>query len=101
MPEVEGRYVLFVCEGSAEQYILNTLIERNELIVPRDKIVRNQSTGEWYLSREEANKRLNEYLSIDYGGQPLLIIRIVDSDRDMLKTLKPIIRVCTSIAANP
>lgn len=31
MLNAEGQYVLFVCEGVAEQYILTTLIERGEL----------------------------------------------------------------------
>lgn len=42
MLNAEGQYVLFVCEGVAEQYILTTLIERGELTVPNELIVPNQ-----------------------------------------------------------
>lgn len=42
MLNAEGQYVLFVCEGVAEQHILTTLIERGELTIPADFIVPNQ-----------------------------------------------------------
>lgn len=38
MLNAKGQYVLFVCEGVAEQYILTTLIERGELTVPNELI---------------------------------------------------------------
>lgn len=50
MLNAEGQYVLFVCEGVAEQYILTTLIERGELTVPNELIVPNQLRGTWYFT---------------------------------------------------
>lgn len=83
----EGQYVLFVCEGSAEQYVLTTLIERDELSVPRDRIVRNRN-GRWFLTRRESRDLDRDYLGVSYGAHPLLVIRIVDSDSDVLKPFR-------------
>lgn len=44
MLNAEGQYVLFVCEGVAEQYILTTLIERGELTVPNELIRLRRNT---------------------------------------------------------
>lgn len=85
MLNAEGQYVLFVCEGVAEQYILTTLIERGELTVPNELIVPNQLRGTWYFTRKESKRMLDRFLNMSYGKHPLLIIRIVDSDSDVLR----------------
>lgn len=77
MLNAEGQYVLFVCEGVAEQYILTTLIERGELTVPNELIVPNQLRGTWYFTRKESKRMLDRFLNMSYGKHPLLIIRIV------------------------
>lgn len=85
MLNAEGQYVLFVCEGVAEQYILTTLIERGELTIPADFIVPNQLRGTWYFTRKESKQMLDRFLNMSYGEHPLLIVRIVDSDSDVLR----------------
>lgn len=78
----EGQHVLFVCEGSAEQYVLSTLIERGELTIPQDRIVKSSITGRWFLTRRESIDQAERFLGVSYGDRPLLIIRIVDSTSD-------------------
>ena len=78
MLNAEGQYVLFVCKGVAEQYILTTLIERGELTIPADFIVPNQLRGTWYFTRKESKQMLDRFLNMSYGEHPLLIVRIVD-----------------------
>ena len=85
MLNAEGQYVLFVCEGVAEQYILTTLIERGELTIPADFIVPNQLRGTWYFTRKESKQMLDRFLNMSYGEHPLLIVRLVDSDSDVLR----------------
>lgn len=75
-----GQYVLFCVEGGAEHFILDTLIDRDELIVPKDHIVRNRTDGGWSIGRSRST--VNTYLDADYGNQPLLIVRMVDSAKD-------------------
>ncbi|MBT1162975.1 hypothetical protein, partial [Bifidobacterium sp. SO1] len=77
---------LFCCEGTAERFILSTLIERDELIIPQSQIIRNRTDGDWAVKR--SHSEVNEYLDVDYGDKPLLIIRIVDSNSDNYKPPK-------------
>lgn len=80
------QFVLFSCEGTAERFIVNTLIERDELIIPKSRIVRNRIDGDWAVPR--SRDIINEYLTIDYGDKPLLLIRIVDSHSDSYRPPK-------------
>lgn len=81
----EGQHVLFVCEGSAEQYVLSTLIERGELTIPQDRIVKSPITGRWFLTRRESIDQAERFLGVSYGDRPLLIIRIADSTSDRFR----------------
>lgn len=74
------QYVLFSCEGTAERFILHTLIERDELIVPKERIVRNRTDGGWAVGRSRTI--IDSYLDADYGDRPLRIVRMVDSESD-------------------
>ena len=39
----------------------------------------------WYFTRKESKQMLDRFLNMSYGKHPLLIIRIVDSDSDVLR----------------
>lgn len=67
-------HVLFVCEGTFEQYLVETLARANKLIVSRDQIVGITRT-------RSASQIQSQYLNFDYDW-PVAIARILDSRRE-------------------
>lgn len=81
----DGRHVLFVCEGSAESAIIETLVESGMLGVPDDRIERDQETDAPYTTRRSGSAVTDAFLNLDYEGGPLRIIRIADSRNERFK----------------
>lgn len=75
----DGRHVLFVCEGSAEAAILETLIESGDVAIPASRIVENPETGKPYTTSRSGSAISERFLNFNYGGRPLRIVRLLDS----------------------
>ena len=66
-------HVLFVCEGTFEQYLVETLLNENRLIVASDAVIG--------VTRTRSAAQIQEqYLNYDYDW-PLVILRVLDSRR--------------------
>lgn len=78
----DGRHVLFICEGSAERAILENLIEAGIVNIPPQRIVEDPENGTLYTTKRKASDITESFLNLDYGGNPLRIIRIIDSKNE-------------------
>ncbi|RSX51766.1 hypothetical protein D2E25_1741 [Bifidobacterium goeldii] len=84
----DGSHVLFVCEGSAEKAIIETLIESGKIGVPLDRIEEDPEAGTLYTTKRSGAAITDTFLNFDYGGRPLLIIRIIDSQNERFNLRK-------------
>ena len=67
-------HVLFVCEGTFEQYLVEPLLNENRLIVASDAVIG--------VTRTRSAAQIQEqYLNYDYDW-PLVILRVLDSRRE-------------------
>ena len=76
-------YVLFICEGGAEDTILRMLMEAGCLLCSNESIV-------GISRRRKAREIEHQYLTIDYERK-LVLIRLVDSRRERFH-LSPLFR---------
>lgn len=81
------RYVLFSCEGVAEQVVITKLIEEDRIVVPDDKVVRDRDGQPW-TRLKKAKDVQREYLWTDYPNG-LVVARIVDVNPGRLVFDKP------------
>lgn len=85
----DDRYVLFVCEGKAEQVILRLLLERGEIDADEHHIVVDPKKGTPFITRKDSRRIQDEFLNVSYGAHPLRIIRLIDSKSDVLRLDAP------------
>lgn len=75
-----GCYVLFICEGAAEEVILNKLLDAGVLDIPQERIID--------ITRVRSAKKIEPvYFNVDYE-LPVKIVRLLDSLNEKFKTSK-------------
>lgn len=67
-------HALFVCEGTFEQYLVETLVYANKLVIAPDAVVGITRT-------RSASQIQSSFLNFDYDW-PVAIVRILDSRRE-------------------
>ena len=69
-------YVICICEGTAEQEILEWLLDEDKLLFKREDLIGKKT------ERSRTSKKIEDsYLSLDYD-KPVYIIRIIDSKNE-------------------
>lgn len=69
-------YVICICEGTAEQEIIEWLLDEDKLLFKRKDLINNKT------ERSRTSKKIEgAYLNLDYD-KPVLIIRIIDSKKE-------------------
>ena len=79
---LKNRYVIFSCEGTAEEVVIGTLIQSDSLIVPAKHIVDDPILFTPYTRLRKASDIANRFFRESYegdGASGLLVVRIVDS----------------------
>lgn len=72
-------YVLCICEGRAEEDLINYLLENDLLIFKRQDLLFEK------ITRSRAVKKIQEEFLSLYFEKPVIIIRIVDSKNEKFK----------------
>lgn len=88
----EGKYyILLICEGTAEEDIMNHLIDNNLLIFSRSDLI------DYQVSRIRSAESIQEkYLNLNYE-KPVAIIRVLDSKHEKFKLGKAYQRFKSSV----
>lgn len=76
-------YILCICEGAAEEGIINLLVENNVLKFSQDDLVDGQVTR-----IRKAREIEKTFLNRDYGERGLTICRILDSRNESFNLKK-------------
>lgn len=91
-----SKYIACICEGSAEETIMNILLDNNKLIFDRDALIENE------LLRCRSGKEFEKlYLRKGFSEQ-ITVFRILDSRREnfvLSKAYKDKIKVVNVITA--
>lgn len=74
--DLQNSYVLCICEGTAEEVILNRLLDENCLIFNRDQVIDKALTR-----IRQARKIESSFLNRDFAKE-VVILRIIDSRRE-------------------
>lgn len=77
-----GKYIACICEGSAEQAIIDILLDHELLIFRRENLI-----DEKVLRCRSAERFEQDYLRFGYT-EPISVIRILDSRREKFKLSK-------------
>ena len=80
--ELQSRFVLFSCEGTAEAVVIEKLFESGMLIVPDDRVVKDPKTFKPFTRLRKAKDIEGRFLMQNYataGCDGLMIARVVDS----------------------
>ena len=75
-------YVLCICEGKAEEDIMNMLLDMDMLVFSRSDLIDNK-----IIKRCSVQKIQEKYLNISYE-KPVYIIRVLDSRNEKFKLSK-------------
>ncbi|NCC79767.1 MAG: hypothetical protein EOM07_09230 [Clostridia bacterium] len=75
-------YILCICEGKAEEDIMNMLLDHDMLIFDRSDLIDHK-----VVKRSSVQSIQEKYLSISYG-KPVYILRIIDSRTEAFKLSK-------------
>lgn len=81
--ELRKHDVLFSCEGTAEEVIIETLVGAHCIIVPDDHLVYDRE-GKLYTGDKTAKKIQRDFLGLNYP-HGLLLVRIVDVNPGRMK----------------
>lgn len=81
--DLEGRKILCLVEGVAEETIVNILLNNDLLIFDRENLLYKKP-----LRRESVSRIEEKYLGLDFGDTPLVILRVIDSRRERFKLSK-------------
>lgn len=73
----QGPYVLCICEGTAEEAIIDLLLDNDMLQFSRSQLINNHKVTRIRKVRDIEN----QFLNIDYSDRGLIILRILDSKR--------------------
>ena len=80
--DLASKYVLFSCEGTAEEVIISKLHEGGRLAVPRERVVEDPIYFTPYTRLRKAEQIAQRFFGTSYvadGASGLLLARIVDS----------------------
>lgn len=80
--------VLFVCEGSCERVIIETLLAADKLIVNESNAIRDTITNRPTTNCRAAKTIQDVFLGFDYD-EPVIIIRILDSRNERFQLSYP------------
>ena len=80
--KIDG-YIACICEGNAETAIMDLLLENNKLCFRRQQLI-----DEKFLRCRKAKDFEKAYLRKEYG-EPITVLRILDSRRERFKLSKP------------
>lgn len=80
--------VLFVCEGSCERVIIETLLAADKLIIDESAAIRDSITDRPTTNCRAANTIQDTFLGYDYD-QSVAIVRILDSRRERFRLASP------------
>ena len=69
-------YILCLCEGTAEEDVMNWLLDNHKLIFDRRDLIDG-----CVIRRKKVERIQEEYLSLDFA-KPLVILRVIDSRRE-------------------
>lgn len=69
-------YILCLCEGTAEEDIMNWLLDENRLLFTRKDLIDKK-----FIRTRIVKKIEDIYLSLDYD-KPIVIMRIIDSKKE-------------------
>lgn len=73
----QGPYVLCIREGTAEEAIIDLLLDNDMLQFSRSQLINNYKVTRIRKVRDIEN----QFLNIDYSDRGLIILRILDSKR--------------------
>ena len=76
---LKEEYVICICEGAAEQAIIELLLNHNSLVFARDNLVGREITR-----KRKASEIQSSFLNRDYQRR-VNILRILDSKKDSFK----------------
>lgn len=80
--------VLFVCEGSCERVIIETLLAAGELIIDESAAIRETITDRPTTNCRAAKTIQDVFLGLDYE-QPVAIVRVLDSRKERFRLSYP------------
>lgn len=93
--DLTQKYILCLCEGTAELELMNLLLEENKLCFTKEDLI-----GRKLHSRQSVKKIEEDYLSFSFE-RPLMILRIIDSRNEQFNLSKAyrgrfeIVTICT------
>lgn len=85
---LQNARVLFVCEGSCERVIIETLLAADKLIIDESAAIRDTITDRPTTNCRTAKTIQNVFLGLDYE-QPVAIVRILDSRKERFRLSYP------------
>ena len=71
-------YVLCICEGTAEEAVMDILLDNDMLKLSRSQLINNHKVTRTRKARDIET----QFLNIDYSDRGLIILRILDSKRE-------------------
>ena len=89
-----AKYILCICEGAAEEDILNLLLDNDALIFSREQIIFDGITRE-----RKASVITDRYLGAEFA-EKIVVLRILDSKNENFKIKKPYNEKCEVININ-
>ncbi|WP_303815786.1 hypothetical protein [Acidaminococcus timonensis] len=93
--ELRGKYILCICEGKAEEAIINLLLENDCLVFQKQDLLNGKCTTIRTAARIE-----EEFLRLQYKKE-VAIVRILDRDKEKFTLSKlyrdrfPVYSICT------
>lgn len=85
---LQNARVLFVCEGSCERIIIETLLSAGKLIVDESAAIRDTIADRPTVVCRSAKTIQDTFLGYDYD-KPVVIVRILDSRKERFKLSYP------------
>lgn len=80
LQHIKDGLVLCICEGTAEEVIINRLLDENCLIFNREQMIGKAPTRIRQASKIEMN-----FLNRDFDGKEVTILRIIDSRNEKFR----------------
>ena len=75
-------HIICIPEGSAEDEIISMLYKQNKLIFKKNDIYKGEELIRDFSRTRQGKKFAKEKLEMDYGENPINILRILDSKRE-------------------
>ncbi|KAA8827906.1 hypothetical protein [Bifidobacterium tissieri] len=85
---LQNASVLFVCEGSCERIIIETLLTADKLVVDESNVIRDDIADRPTTNCRAARTVQETFLGYEYDN-PVAIVRILDSRRERFRLSYP------------